>query len=120
MNQIYVIFPYQYNGTWVFDDRDRGLAKEPFVSGIPEMIEAITEGFENRSEGFRLKFSAHAFVADANERVALIKFFEKDMGGAWYIGSYDGKHLEGWLCPALLKYFAELPEQIYIAVSGLE
>ena len=37
-NQIMVIFPYLYEDTWVFDDRDTGLEKEPFVCGIPEMI----------------------------------------------------------------------------------
>lgn len=37
-NAMLVIFPYRYHSTWVFDDERVGLAKEPFVSGIPPMI----------------------------------------------------------------------------------
>ena len=39
-NAMLVIFPYRYEGTWVFDDERVGLEREPFVSGIPEMIDA--------------------------------------------------------------------------------
>ena len=42
-NQILVIAPYWLDsvGTWVFDDQDVGLDKEPFVEGVPEMIDEL-------------------------------------------------------------------------------
>ena len=40
-NQIMAIAPYWHEGvgTWVFDDPAAGLQQEPFVSGVPEMID---------------------------------------------------------------------------------
>jgi hypothetical protein len=38
-NALFVIEPYQWNGIWVFDDPWVGLQQEPFVSGMPEIIE---------------------------------------------------------------------------------
>ena len=40
-NQIMVIAPYwlERGRCWVFDDPAAGLQQEPFVSGVPEMID---------------------------------------------------------------------------------
>jgi Family of unknown function (DUF6717) len=35
-----------------------------------------------------------------------------DMGGNWYYSEKFG--LEGWLCPALFKYFESAPKEIYV------
>jgi len=40
-NTLRVIAPYWCQGTWVFDDPEAGLVKEPFVSGVREMIDAL-------------------------------------------------------------------------------
>ena len=42
-NQIMVIAPYWLDeaGTWVFDDPATGLSQEPFVEGVPEMIDDL-------------------------------------------------------------------------------
>ena len=53
-----VILPYRYGGTWVFDDKSVGLVREPFVAGVPEMIDALTADIPKAEEGFRLTFSA--------------------------------------------------------------
>ena len=42
-NQIHVIAPYRQASTWVFDDSSVGLKAEPFVSGIPQMIDALVK-----------------------------------------------------------------------------
>ena len=42
-NSIQVISPYWYNGFWVFDDERRGLVQEPFVSGVPDMIDYLVK-----------------------------------------------------------------------------
>jgi hypothetical protein len=36
-------------------------------------------------------------------------------GGNWYFSSV--LKMEGWLCPALFRYFAEAPKEIYVAVK---
>ena len=107
-NAICVIRPYRYSGTWVFDDPEVGLQREPFVSGIPEMIDRLVRHIPDATGGFRLLFSASAFPGyqAAFERV------RGDMGGTWY-RNRDEPAQEGWLCPALFKYFAEAPEVIY-------
>lgn len=60
-NALMVIFPYKYEDTWVFDDADVDLIKEPFVFGIPEMIETLVADIESAGEGFKLIFSQNAF-----------------------------------------------------------
>ena len=66
-NAIMVIAPYRYQGTWVFDDPSTGLVKEPFVAGVPEMIDVLVSGIPNADEGFRLLFSAKPFPGHQKE-----------------------------------------------------
>ena len=42
-NQIMAIAPYWVDdlAAWVFDDPKVGLVQEPFVSGVPEMIDFL-------------------------------------------------------------------------------
>jgi len=40
MNALMTIIP-RWEGTWVFDDANAGLSREPFVAGIPEMIDRL-------------------------------------------------------------------------------
>lgn len=53
-NALMVIAPYRYQGTWVFDDETVGLAREPFVAGIPAIIDALVRDIadaERRASG---------------------------------------------------------------------
>jgi len=121
MNQINVIKPYFLAelDTWVFDDPVKGLVQEPFVMGIPEMIDLITADFLNAPDGFKLMFADREFPVEEGSRSARLAFFEAEMGGAWYVGKFEGQHLEGWLCPALMKYFDEPPMHLFIAASPI-
>lgn len=60
-NAILVIAPYDYQGTWVFDDPAVGLTREPFVAGVPEMIDVLVRDIPDAKRGFRLLFSAREF-----------------------------------------------------------
>ena len=42
-NSIMVVKPYKWEGVWVFDDEKAGLLREPFVAGVPEILEALLE-----------------------------------------------------------------------------
>ena len=107
MNAIIAIHPYKYEGLWVFDDAKVGLSQEPFVSGADEIIDRMVQGIPNAATGFTLLFSASPFPGHQ----AIFEWRRKDLGGNWYYSPQLG--LEGWLCPALFRYFDAAPERIY-------
>ena len=108
MNAINFIVPYRYEGMWVFDDPRVGLGKEPFVSGADTMIDVFVADIPNAENGFRLLFSATPFPG----YTAKLEWRREEYGGNWYF-SPEFK-MEGWLCPALLKYFDMAPKEIYV------
>jgi hypothetical protein len=107
-NQIKVIAPYRAKGTWVFDDSATGLKAEPFVQGIPEMIDRLVEDIPDARQGFRLTFSAAEFPGYE----LAIERGEPRSGGYTYRDPGTGR--QGWLCPALFKYFRYAPKTIYV------
>lgn len=114
MNSLFVIAPYRYQGMWVFDDERVGLDKEPFVSGADGMIDFITRDIPNATGGFRLIFAATPFPGFG----AKLERTREEFGGHWY--RWNEANLEGWLCPALFKYFDAAPDEIYVRAEGRE
>ncbi len=112
MNTIMVIRPYIHAGVWVFDDPAVGLLREPFVGGVPEMIRVLTQDLPGAARGFRLTFSAGPFPGSQ----ACLERAREDMGGNWY--RWPEQNLEGWLCPAMFKYFAEAPPRLYLRADA--
>jgi hypothetical protein len=112
-NAILVIAPYRYNGTWVFDDARFGLVREPFVAGVPEMIDMLVEEIPNADQGFRLTFSAKPFP-DFDKKLSWVR---GDMEGNWY--TTDDPPMEGWICPALFKYYEKPPAELYVKADPL-
>ena len=107
MNSMFVLKPYWKDDTWVFDDTEKELDAEPFVFGIPEIINEYVKKIPNAKEGFKLIFSPNCFPHSDD---VLVWVREED-GGNWY--SSENLSVEGWLCPALFKYFDEAPKKIY-------
>lgn len=98
---------------WVFDDPATGLVREPFVSGIDQMIDRLVANIPAAEKGFRLIFSPTPFPGYA---VKLVRR-RAEYGGNWYYcGDYN---LEGWLCPALYKYFPDAPNELYARAESL-
>ncbi|MFH7028141.1 MAG: DUF6717 family protein [Heteroscytonema crispum UTEX LB 1556] len=112
-NSIMVIFPYRHHQTWVFDDERVGLVQEPFVRGVPEMIDIMVQDIGNVDEGFKLLFSASPFPGYQAELIWL----REEYNGNWYC--WTKQSMEGWLCPALFKYFDETPNKIYCKAENL-
>ena len=112
-NSMMVIFPYRDHGTWMFDDASVGLHREPFVSGIPEMIDLLVQDIAGAERGFRLVFSAQPFPGHQVE----VQRTREEYGGAWY--RWAAHNRDGWLCPALLKYFPTPPEKLYCKAEPL-
>jgi hypothetical protein len=114
INSLFVIVPYKYEGTWVFDDPAVGLKKEPFIAGIDTMIDKVVADIPNAERGFRAIFSAMPFPGYTLK----LQWRRQESGGNWY---YCEKFsIEGWLCPALFKYFAEAPREIYVKAEALK
>lgn len=112
MNAMNVISPYKSEGIWAFDDPSRGLTREPFVFGIPEIIETYAGQIADSEAGFLLTFSQGPFPGF---QIKLV-WVEGEYEGNWY--RVDGTEEKGWLCPALLKYFDAPPAEIYCHVSA--
>ncbi len=112
-NSLQVLRPYKSQGTWVFDDDRVGLEREPFVLGIDIMLDRLTAHLPNAERGFRLIFSPYPFPGYA----AKLELRREDSGGHWYFApTYN---LEGWLCPALFKYFDAAPAELYAKAEPL-
>lgn len=107
-NAIFVIAPYKWQGQWVFDDPSVGLTHEPFVAGIDTMIDRMVAAIPHAEKGFRLFFSASPFPGYTLK----LEWRREEYGGNWYF--CPQLSMEGWLCPALLKYFDQAPAQLYV------
>jgi hypothetical protein len=112
MNAINVIAPYHYEGIWVFDDAKVGLVQEPFVGGADSIIDQLVAGIPNADAGFTMVFSSGDFPG-AQHR---LEWRRAERSGNIYFSGELG--MEGWLCPALLKYFAEPPSEIFVQVRA--
>lgn len=107
MNAISVLIPYKHEGMWVFDDPEVGLRKEPFVFGIDDMITRLVTAIPDAEKGFKLLFSTTPFPGYS----AKLEWRREEYGGNWYFCPQFG--IEGWLCPALFKYFDKAPAELF-------
>ena len=107
-NSIFVIAPYWFNGTWVFDDAAAGLKREPFVGGVPDMINVLVNDIPDARSGFRLTFSAQPFPGHQYK----LKWLRGDTTGNWY--QLDDPPMEGWICPAMFRYYSGAPKELYV------
>jgi uncharacterized protein DUF6717 len=114
MNVLSTITPYKHDGLWVFDDPAVGLSKEPFIAGIDTMIDKMVAEIPNAGRGFRAIFSAKPFPGHAFK----LEWRRAESGGNWYYS--DQFKMEGWLCPALFRYFPSAPREIYVKVEALK
>lgn len=113
-NAMMVIAPYRHQGTWVFDDASAGLVKEPFVAGVPEMIDVLVNEIPNADKGFRLLFSAQPFPGHQKK----LTWLRGDSDGNFY--SLDDPPMEGWICPAMFKYYSTAPKHLYVKAESIE
>jgi len=107
MNAISVIAPYKHLGFWVFDDDRVGLVQEPFVSGADTIIDELVRDIPSAADGFRLLFSSSPFPG----ATLSMTWLRSEHGGNWYY--WSERDMEGWLCPALFRYFPEAPPALF-------
>ena len=113
-NSLFVIAPYWDSGTWVFDDERVGLVREPFVLGVPDMIDHLVRDIPDAREGFRMIFSKTKYPGYGQS----LSWRGTEDEGNWYQMDADPL-LSGWLCPALSLYFPQPPEKLYVSAEPL-
>jgi len=111
MNSINVIAPYKYLDMWVFDDSRVGLTQEPFVGGADNLIDQAVADIPNAEQGFVMVFSKVAFPG---HQFRLEWRRAENTGNIYYAADFDA---EGWLCPALLRYFDNPPPELFVQVK---
>jgi hypothetical protein len=111
VNAINVIAPYRYLGMWVFDDARVGLVQEPFVSGADAIIDRAVADIPDAQSGFQMLFSSSPFPGHQFR----LEWRRVEMDGNWYYS--PDLDMEGWLCPALLKYFDQAPRELFVQVK---
>lgn len=119
-NQINVIYPYRTKSGWAFDDEEVGLYKEPFVLGIPEIINSIVG-----SKVSITVYISHSKIPKATGHLrkmtgkefknSIWKENKEEVITGWY--KLEGTDMVGWLCPATLKYFKDYPDNIYFRIE---
>jgi hypothetical protein len=87
-----------------------GLVQEPFVAGADVILDRMTAHIPNAEKCVTVLFSRIPFPGYQFE---LHRRREESGGKIYHCPEFD---LEGWLCPALLKYFDEAPTSIYVQV----
>ena len=110
MNALMQILAYRHNAGWSFDDAAVGLVAEPFVAGIPTMIDILAEQV-GAADRIVLTFAPTEFPG----AVCRLDRTKEEHGGNWY--AWIAHHTQGWLCPALLHYFPTAPDVIWIAAG---
>ena len=88
--------------------------QEPFVSGVPEMINDLVKDIANARQGFRMLFSSAPFPGFQRK----LEWVRTEFGGNWY--RLDEPPTEGWLCPAMFLYFKVAPAELYVKAEEIK
>jgi len=121
LNSIYTMRVYRHESAWVFDHYGLGLIKEPFVAGADEIFDEIAHlrAVDPSRARIDILFSDAQFPGWQ----ILAEHLGPSMGGDdYHIISSEFETLdthEFWLCPALLKYFADAPNKIFMKVTNV-
>jgi hypothetical protein len=75
------------------------------------MIDHLVRDIPDADKGFRMLFSAQPFPG----YMMKVTWRRAEYGGNWYYSEQLG--IEGWLCPALFRYFKEAPKEIHVRVE---
>lgn len=116
LDGVLAIFPYKQGGSWMFDDAPKGLVREPLIRGADMALDECLETNPNLKEdgGIKLLFSDAPFKGYRFQ----LNLLRGDQSGNFYYCPEFG--YEVWLCPALYKYFATAPANIFMAAEAKE
>ena len=137
LGEIQTLYPYWSKElrTWCFDDDKKNIVAEPFLWGMPEIIDTCIEYMgldviamkEYGRLGMKMDFTdaPYAFVGVPDEtnliyygKLHRIGLFQQ---GCWYRFAEDigERFMYGWLCSKLYEYFKSAPLFIYFKATCL-
>ena len=88
--------------------------QEPFVAGVPEMIDVLVSDIPNANDGFRMLFSANPFPGYQKK----LTWLRGDSTGNYY--ELEEPPMEGWICPAMFKYYKTAPKELYVKAEAIK
>ena len=77
------------------------------------MIDKLVQDITDADAGFLMTFSGAPFPGYSVH----LEWKREEFGGNWYF--CETLSMEGWLCPALLKYFESAPLNIYVKADAI-
>src|SRR3972149_8763754 len=88
MNSLQYLELYRVGKTgWAFDDENRGISAEPFVCGLPEIINALVRRENITGDSIRVIYSGKEFPGHH----IVLDHIEGESGGNWYRYKEDRK-----------------------------
>jgi hypothetical protein len=118
-NSLFTIHPYQDGGVLAFDDASTGLVREALVGGTDLILKVMAKQAGANPDHFTLIFSAIPFPG-YQAQAEWIDKGELGFGDVYRVTVPGLIDSEGWLCPALLKYFDQAPATIYFQIKPFE
>lgn len=120
-NALFSLNAYVKNGIWMFDDESRDIKEEPFVAGADVMFDLMSGRSADESiDSCNIIFGPTP-IPDYDVHATLIGADGFD-GHYYNVAEFNSfKSVEGfdfWLCPALLAFFYEAPENIYVKIKN--
>jgi hypothetical protein len=114
MNALFEISLYRIGKTWFFDDKDREIIREPFVAGASEIIQKYLnkKGLGRRRKNISIIFSTTWIP---NWDIHLVCTEKCGKTSAYY---KDQEEDVCWLCPAQIKFFGQIADEIYATINN--
>lgn len=76
------------------------------------MIDVLVKDIPGATNGFRMLFSAQPFPGYQKK----LTWLRGDMGGNYY--KMEDPRMEGWICPAMFRYYKAAPEFLYVKAEA--
>ena len=120
-NSLFTLHAYRKHNSWMFDDEGRDIQQEPFVAGADVVFDYMS-GFvsDDTKDTCDIVFASTPFP-DHDVHVKLNRPDGYD-GHYYNVEKFkqypQGVGFEFWLCPALLAFFDEAPDNIYVKVQS--
>ena len=77
------------------------------------MIDVLVKDIPDADDGFRLLFSANPFPG-YQKKLTWLRGYS---GGNYY--ELDDPRMEGWICPALFRYYRDAPKELYVKAEAM-
>ena len=102
---------YKEDDHWYFDDRPRGIIKEEFVEGVPDMILAVTKN----PNAHRVVLEVSTLPISSADGILDYVPSPESTGVYYRLGS-----IRGWFCPVFWKYFSDPPPTLWVRVIEVQ